>query len=142
MTPTDLLTHIQSLGITLRLDGGTLRASPRALLTPGLQAQVREHKAALIALLTAPVIDDDPGPWAFHSKTLDADIWLCLTEADVAALRAEGAIAYLPQEIRALQAMRERDREGFADKLRAVHMNKEIWDTAIEEITYAQTDAP
>lgn len=133
MGTTSFLQHLQTLGCTLRIDGPTLHVSPRTLLTPALREQIREHKAALMTLL-APT-DDDPGPWGYTSEVLGDTIWFAWTEADAEALRAEGVVAYLPEEIMALHAMKARDGEGFGEKLRVLHRNKQVWGGYIGEVT-------
>ena len=50
-----LLDRLAVLGVSIRSDGGALRLAPLSLLPADLLAEVRAHKAALIALLTAPV---------------------------------------------------------------------------------------
>ena len=51
-----LLDRLAVLGVSIRSDGGALRLAPLSLLPADLLAEVRAHKAALIALLTAPVV--------------------------------------------------------------------------------------
>jgi hypothetical protein len=57
-----LLDRLAVLGVSVRSDGGALRLAPVSLLPADLLAEVRTHKAALLALLTAPV-DTLPAPW-------------------------------------------------------------------------------
>lgn len=132
-TAADLLAHLRSLGCTLRVDGAVLHVSPRHLLTPDLRTQIALHKPALLALLSAPV---ETAYGHYHSTVLDADFWVCETQADVDALRAEGAIGYVESEIRLLQEMRERNPEAFADKLVKIHEAKKLgW--SIEHVRIA-----
>lgn len=122
----NLLTHLSTLGCALMVEGEVLHVSPRRHLTPDLRERIRTHKTALMALLMAPAVDSDPGPWGYHSQELNADIWLCMTPEAVAVLRSEGAVGYLPTEIRILQEMKRRDPEGFSSKLRSMHAAKEV----------------
>lgn len=138
MTPPELLTHLQSLGCTMRIDGSILHVSPRHLLMPALRVEIGLHKLALIALLTAPV---ETAYGHYHSNVLGADFWVCETQSDVDALRAEGAIGYLESEIRVLQGMRERHPEGFAEKLVKIHEAKVLgW--IVEGVEYADATVP
>ena len=124
MTPSTLLTTLTTPGCTLRSEGDTLHISPSSLLTPELRAHIREHKAALLALLTP---DNDPGPWRYHSAVLGEELWFAWTPADVEALRAEGVVAYTPDEIIMLHVMKTRELEGFDERLRVIHRNKQVW---------------
>ncbi|HHY94540.1 MAG TPA: hypothetical protein GX513_05965 [Firmicutes bacterium] len=54
MTPSDLLAGLKGRGITLQPEGDALRYSaPKGAMTDDLRAAIREHKAALLALLSA-----------------------------------------------------------------------------------------
>jgi TubC N-terminal docking domain len=58
MSVMDLLGQCQALGIILTPgDGGKLRVSPPDVLPEVLRAQLLEHKAAILQLLTAPPAD-------------------------------------------------------------------------------------
>ena len=54
MTPLDLLQQLHALGVMLTpYPDGTLRyKAPKGVLTPELLDAIRQHKAALLALLT------------------------------------------------------------------------------------------
>jgi hypothetical protein len=53
MTALDLLLHLTAAGCQLTRQGDTLRVhDPRYVLTDALRQQIREHKAALLAMLT------------------------------------------------------------------------------------------
>lgn len=138
MTPADLLAHLTTIGCALRVESATLHVSPRHLLTPDLRAAISTHKLALIALLTAPV---ETGYGQYHSAVLAADFWVCETEADVAALRAEGEVGYLTEEIWHLQALKAQDPETFPDKLRMIHEAKALFDGTIEGVEHGTGDA-
>lgn len=51
MTPSSLLWDLLSDGFTLQVTAGKLVIQPASKLTDALRAAVREHKAALVALL-------------------------------------------------------------------------------------------
>ena len=51
-----LLDRLAVLGVSVRSDGGALRLAPVSLIPADVLAEVRANKAALIALLTAPVV--------------------------------------------------------------------------------------
>lgn len=51
MTPSTLLAHLWHVGIHLRVEGGTLYAGPRSLLTDDYRRAITRHKDALAALL-------------------------------------------------------------------------------------------
>ncbi|MEW5935109.1 MAG: hypothetical protein AB1816_16145 [Bacillota bacterium] len=55
MTPSDLLAELKRRGITLRPEGAdAIRyTAPKGAMTDELRALIREHKAALLALLSA-----------------------------------------------------------------------------------------
>jgi len=55
VTAVALLAQLSGLGVTAWADGGTLRFKPASLIPPDVLADMRAHKVALIALLTAPV---------------------------------------------------------------------------------------
>ena len=126
-----LLAHLQALGCVLRVDGAILHVSPRHLLTPELRTAIGVQKPALMALLAAPV---ETAYGHYHSTVLDADFWVCETQADAEALRAEGEVPYTAEEIWLLQQMRERDPRGFIGKLERIHEAKVLgWDMASVE---------
>ena len=54
MTATTLIKDLARLGIQLKADGERLRYSPRSAVTPDLAAQMKYHKAGLLALLRNP----------------------------------------------------------------------------------------
>lgn len=57
MSAHELLNTLQQQGIRLQLQQGELRLqAPRGLLTPALQAQIKAHKAELLALLQAEAL--------------------------------------------------------------------------------------
>lgn len=61
MTARDLLAELVALGAALTLEGERLRlTAPRGAVSRELQAELSEHRAELIALLSAPVVP----PWA------------------------------------------------------------------------------
>jgi hypothetical protein len=66
MKPDEFLSHVQSLGITLRADGDNLRFSaPRGVLTPALRVELAERKAELLTLVRIPraaAVPDVPVP--------------------------------------------------------------------------------
>ena len=51
-----LQARLSTLGVVAKVVGAALRLSPASKVPPDLLAEVRSHKAALIALLTAPVV--------------------------------------------------------------------------------------
>ena len=51
-----LLDRLAVLGVSIRSDGGALHLAPVSLIPADLLAEVRANKAAMIALLTAPVV--------------------------------------------------------------------------------------
>lgn len=54
MTPSDLLAECTRRGIALRPEGEAIRYScPKGAMTDELRSLIREHKAALLALLSA-----------------------------------------------------------------------------------------
>ena len=53
MTALDLFLHLTTAGCQLTRQGDTLRVhDPQHVLTDALRQQIREHKAALLAMLT------------------------------------------------------------------------------------------
>ena len=72
-TPTvELLNWLRSRGVTLRVDGPDLLASPRSALTDLDRETIREHKAELVAWLTAP--DDPPAAALIELDRLRAEL--------------------------------------------------------------------
>ncbi len=61
LTPSvnEFVSRLRSRGVTLRVEGSKLLASPRTLLTDSDRLSIREHKAELLAWLA--VADDPPG---------------------------------------------------------------------------------
>jgi hypothetical protein len=116
----------------VRVEGDTLHISPRARLTPTLREQIREHKAALLLLLATEA--EPGGPWGYASALLGEEVWLCMSMADAEALRAEGVVAYIPSEIRALHAMKRRDPAMFEGKLASIHEAKKLFDATLEGV--------
>lgn len=54
MTPCALLSTLHQAGMVLTLDAGTLHyKAPKGVMTPALQQQLTQHKAALLDLLEA-----------------------------------------------------------------------------------------
>ena len=51
-----LQARLSTLGVVAKAVGAVLRLSPASKVPPDLLAEVRSHKAALIALLAAPVV--------------------------------------------------------------------------------------
>jgi hypothetical protein len=49
-----LVANLRARGVTLKPDGDKLRVRPSSRLTPDELAALREHKADVLALLTAP----------------------------------------------------------------------------------------
>lgn len=59
LSATELLNRLRSRGVTLRINGSKLRASPRSLLTDDDRATIRERKSELLEVIT--VLNDAPG---------------------------------------------------------------------------------
>jgi hypothetical protein len=57
MTPTALLAHLRAHAYQVVVEGEVLRVGPADRLTEELRTAIRVHKAALVALLTAPPAD-------------------------------------------------------------------------------------
>src|SRR5450759_2760366 len=66
MGASDLLTQLRCFGLTIEADGGALRVSPRFALTDQTRALIREHKAELLDVLSAP----DPATERRRAKVL------------------------------------------------------------------------
>ncbi len=60
----DLLAELAGAGVTVRLDGERLIASPREMLTDDLRASLKAHKAALIVELQGGAADPACAPLA------------------------------------------------------------------------------
>jgi hypothetical protein len=60
-------------------------------------------------------------------------MWLCLTSADVEAVRAEGGVPYLPHEVRHLRKMKMHNLGDFNEKLKRVHLLKKIFYLTLED---------
>lgn len=56
MTAAALLTQLSGLGVTAWADGAVLRFKPASLVPPAVLADMRAHKAEVMALLTAPSV--------------------------------------------------------------------------------------
>jgi hypothetical protein len=74
MTAIDLLADLQARGVVLTAKAGKLGYdAPRGGMTPNLVAMVRQHKAALLALLQNPVAD--PVPDGSNAQKGNAPRW-------------------------------------------------------------------
>ena len=56
MTAAALLAQLSGLGVSAWADGAVLRFKPASLVPPAVLADLRAHKAELLALLTAPIV--------------------------------------------------------------------------------------
>ena len=56
MTAAALLAQLSGLGVSAWADGAVLRFKPASLVPPAVLADLRAHKAEVMALLTAPVV--------------------------------------------------------------------------------------
>lgn len=69
MTPQDLLDELVRIGVPLAREGDTLRVSAPTPPSAEVQAALKEHKAALLALFER--LDPDPRP----DRVEDAGLW-------------------------------------------------------------------
>ena len=60
MSAAVLLTKLEAAGLSVRADGAELVLKPADRLTPALLAEVRTHKAELLRLLSARVVEVVP----------------------------------------------------------------------------------
>ena len=49
----EILNELSRRGVTIRVEGDTLRLRPKAAVDDGLLARIREHKVEIIRLLAA-----------------------------------------------------------------------------------------
>ena len=56
MTAAALLAQLSGLGVSAWADGAVLRFKPASLVPPAVLADLRAHKAELLALLAAPIV--------------------------------------------------------------------------------------
>lgn len=56
MTAAALLAQLSGLGVSAWADGAVLRFKPASLIPPDVLADMRAHKAELLALLAAPIV--------------------------------------------------------------------------------------
>jgi hypothetical protein len=85
VTAAVLLSRLGDLGVAVRADDGLLRLRPASMVPPDLLAEVRAHKAEVLALLAmhdAPVVVADTLPPATAEQAADE-------AADRAAIAAE-----------------------------------------------------
>jgi hypothetical protein len=61
MTPHELVAKLTTLGVSLEVRGGRLRASPKSRITTSLDEALKVQAKALIALLNAARSNDDDG---------------------------------------------------------------------------------
>ena len=74
MTAAALLAQLSGLGVTAWADGATLRFKPASLVPPDVLADLRAHKAGLLALLAAPIVAEVAPPSAFTLGLTPADL--------------------------------------------------------------------
>lgn len=73
MTAVALLAQLSGLGVAAWADGATLRFKPASLVPPDVLADLRAHKAEVMALLTAPIVPAMPSPSAAILGLFPAD---------------------------------------------------------------------
>ena len=73
MTAAALLAQLSGLGVSAWADGAVLRFKPASLVPPAVLADLRAHKAELLALLTAPIVAAVAPPSAFTLGLFPAD---------------------------------------------------------------------
>ena len=93
MTAAALLTQLSGLGVSAWADGAALRFKPASLVPPDVLADLRAHKAELLALLTAPDIQPAPEPETPPAEPI-AEPWPDEGEAGIPR-RYPGAVAGL-----------------------------------------------
>ena len=69
-----LLSQLATLGVAARAAGAALRLSPASKVSPDLMADLRAHKAEVLALLTAPIVAEVAPPSAFTLGLTPADL--------------------------------------------------------------------
>lgn len=115
MTTAQLMRAVTAAGGELYLDdAGTLRCrAPKGGLSPTLQAAIREHKVALVAALTAPILTDEERA-AISTWTIEEHVaYLArLSAADLLSYRR--ALAFDAAALQQLDAQR-RQRSGVTD---------------------------
>lgn len=105
-----LLDRLAVLGVSVRSGGGALRLAPVSLIPADVLAEVRANKAALIALLTAPIVaaavaprsslGPIPADRGYHARQPDRDAPAIAPSPDV----ADGYTAALAAAVAALRA--------------------------------------
>ena len=73
MPAAEVLIHLHAAGIHLEVDAGLIIASPRAALTAEHRALIREHKPALLSLLTADLQADVAEAQAERQAIMELD---------------------------------------------------------------------
>ena len=124
-----LLDRLAVLGVSVRSDGGALRLAPVSLIPADLLAEVRAHKAALIALLTAPVVAAAVAPRSSLGLT-PADHAAAPSPA-LAALGAAGDALPMPH----WPPGHWRPRRYTSD------LTDQLWTTMARPISWADPDA-
>src|SRR5262245_45896444 len=72
MTAPALIAAVRRLGVSLeRSHDGRLLVRPASRVPPGLMAELRAHKSAVLALLTTPPLGADPGLVAAFGQQID-----------------------------------------------------------------------
>src|SRR5438309_6843974 len=91
MTPTSLLDVLRTRGVLLAINADALTIdAPKGVLTNELRRAIRQHKAALLALVTASTADASPVSASLSptypcvvcgqtSRWDDHGIWRCVT---------------------------------------------------------------
>ena len=73
MTAAAWLAQLSGLGVSAWADGAVLRFKPASLVPPAVLADLRAHKAELLALLAAPIVAAVASPSAFTLGLIPAD---------------------------------------------------------------------
>jgi TubC N-terminal docking domain len=87
----DLLREVSDAGGTVRLEGNMLRLSAPEPLPDNLLARLRQHKAEIVALLSAAEPAHDAAPAPLADDQVDQDLPADVADGVRAILAAEGA---------------------------------------------------
>jgi hypothetical protein len=104
-------------------------AHPRVPTKPTKAPSVSSVSALGCHVLKNAQAEDPPAQ--YWSAVVQERFWVAPTTAQASALAAQGQVAYQPDEIWHLRALKARNPQTFPEKLRALHQAKSIFDATV-----------
>ena len=94
MSAAEILHALTDQGFTLAMEGNRLAVTPASRLTVAMRAEIRAHKAELIACLTQATNDDPTPPPLATASRAEVEAWLDATGETDTVTRNEILTSY------------------------------------------------